>query len=709
MMLNYRFLFAVLHEHHLSGSSMFRPFIGLSILLLTTSMAIGQDYRNDMFRTRRAGHEPRVTKRIETTQVEDKLRPFYHGVASGDPLHDRVIIWTRITPEGGDTSVRVRYRVATDTGMQNIIRSGEFTTTAGRDFTVKIDVDSLQPSNVYYYMFSAYGRYSIIGRTRTTHPTAVDHTRLAVVSCSNYPAGYFNAYAKIADRNDLDAILHLGDYIYEYDADTTSYGGATGAKLGRRHEPDAELVTLTDYRTRYSQYRLDPDLRRAHQQHPMIHVWDDHESANDSYTDGAENHQPEEGDWNIRKEVSKRVCYEWMPTRENTSNVLYRRFSFGTLVDLFMLDTRLDGRDKQVQGVGEGASQASKDSLNAQDRKIISTTQYEWLTSGLTSSTATWRVLGNQVMFSPVDVTPIDTAYLFNAVGPIFSAFIRPQIPTLQFVFESAFYGDVWNNYPAQRRKLLDVVRDQKVKNLVVVTGDFHSSFAFNVPADTIGSATSIAVEFMTPSISAANFDENLSSVPTIALITPALLATIDTTLVGLNPHLKWHDITEHGYEILDLTPQRAQCDWYFMDSILRRPTSEVWIRGYYTNSQESALRPAAAAAPGKAIQDIPAPAEPSTGPVSVEENVVRELTILGYGPNPAHDALSLTYVVDRPTNIHFSVVDAQGVTVLSTPVSVEHGLRSVVLDLRPLSSGRYTVNIHANSGIVHTGIVVTR
>lgn len=679
------------------------------MLLLTTACVFSQDYRNDMFRSRHAGHEPQVTKRSEVTQVEERLRPFYHGVASGDPLHDRVIIWTRVTPENGDTAVSVRYRVATDTAMQNIVRSGEFITSSDRDFTVKIDVEGLQSGTVYYYNFSAYNRYSIIGRMRTTRPSNVDHSRLAVVSCSNYPAGYFTAYGKIADRNDLDAILHLGDYIYEYDADTTSYGGSTGARLGRRHEPDAELVTLTDYRTRYSQYRLDPDLRRAHQQHPMIHVWDDHESANDSYTDGAENHQSEEGDWAIRKAVSKRVCFEWMPTREQQEGNLYRRFSMGTLVDLFMLDTRLDGRDKQVQGVGEGASQASKDSLNNPDRKIMSSTQFDWLSSGLTSSAATWRLIGNQVMFSPVDVTPIDTTFLFNAVGPIFSAFIRPQIPTLQFVFESAFYGDVWNNYPAQRTALLNTVRDQQINNLVVVTGDFHSSFAFNVPTAAIGSPTSSAVEFMTPSISAPNFDENLNSVPTIALIAPALLKTIDTTLIGLNSHLKWHDITEHGYEIVDFTPQRVQCDWFFMDSILVRPSNETWARGYYTLSQESALQVASASAPGKTIQDIPAPAEPPIGPVSVQEETVHVLTVLGYGPNPTRDALFISYVVEEANSVHFSVVDAQGAQVLTTTPLMEHGLRSVVLDLRPLAAGRYSVNIHTEKGVVHTGIVVAR
>ncbi|MCX6139921.1 MAG: alkaline phosphatase D family protein, partial [Candidatus Kapabacteria bacterium] len=428
---------------------MLSPLSCFFAFVFVTGSVLAQDYRNDMFGTRRASHEPRANKRGEVTHVDARLRPFYHGVASGDPLSDRVIIWTRVTPENGATSVDVRYTVATDTGLINVVRSGQVATSSERDYTVKIDVVGLQPGTVYYYGFSAFDRHSLTGRTRTTKQSDVDHVRLAVVSCSNYPAGFFNAYGRIADRNDLDAILHLGDYIYEYDADTASYGGLTGKRLGRSHEPDAELITLTDYRTRYSQYHLDPDLIRAHQQHPMIHIWDDHESANDSYTDGAENHQPNEGEWSVRKAISKRVCYEWLPTRENPENVLYRGFSFGSLVDLFMLDTRLDGRDKQVNNVGEGAPQASKDSLNNPDRRIISAAQYSWLTDELKQSSSTWRLIGNQVMFSPIDVTPIDTAYLFNAVGPFFAAFIRPQLPQLQAVFESGFYGDVWSNYPA--------------------------------------------------------------------------------------------------------------------------------------------------------------------------------------------------------------------------------------------------------------------
>lgn len=692
-----------------TGPDMISPFLYFVAFLLFSVSVVAQDYRNDMFGTRRASHESRVNKRGDVTQVDERLRPFYHGVASGDPLSDRVIIWTRVTPENGAPSVDVRYIVATDTGLVNVVRSGKTTTSSERDFTVKIDVDGLQPGTVYYYGFTAYDRHSLTGRTHTTQLQGTDHARFAVVSCSNYPAGFFNAYGRIADRNDLDAILHLGDYIYEYDADTASYGGLTGKRLGRSHDPDAELITLTDYRTRYSQYRLDPDLIRAHQQHPMIHIWDDHESANDAYTDGAENHQPSEGEWAARKTTSKRVCYEWLPTRENPENVLYRGFSFGGLVDLLMLDTRLDGRDKQVNNVGEGAPQSSKDSLNDANRKIMSTTQYSWLTDELKQSTSTWRLIGNQVMFTPIDVTPIDTTYLFNAVGPLFAAFIRPQLPLLQAVFESAFYGDVWSNYPAQRKNLISFLQQNTIDNIVIATGDFHCSFAMNVPTMESPTSNSIGVEFMTPSVSAPNFDENLQAVPSLSLIVPALLKTIDTTITGLNPNVRWQNIVDHGYELIDFTPERVQCDWFFVDTILVRSTRERWVKGYATASEQSSLGMAASQAPRKVNQDQPAPKDPPQGPVSVDEQSRQPLTILGYGPNPARDAFSISYVVDEPTNVRIVLVDNRGIEALSTAVAMEHGLHSIVLDLHTLATGRYTVVVHAGTLTVQTGIVVVR
>ena len=658
---------------------------------------------------RRALHESPQSRRTEVTMVEERLRPFYHGVASGDPLSDRVIIWTRVTPQGGDTLIPVAYAVATDTTFTNVVARGVTSASVNRDFTVKVDVDGLQAGTAYYYVFSAYNRSSLIGRTRTLSDGQQAHARLAVVSCANYPAGYFNAYAGIARRNDLDAVLHLGDYIYEYDADSTSYGGATGIALKRQHEPINEIVTLSDYRIRYSQYRLDADLRRLHQQHPMIHVWDDHESANDAYTDGAQNHQPNEGSWSIRKAVSKRVCYEWMPTREQPDSVLYRRFVLGNLVDLFMLDTRLDGRDVQVEGVSSNASQASKDSLNDPTRKIMSEKQFAWLTQGLSSSTSTWRLLGNQVMFTPVEVNPIDTAYLFANIGPIFSLFLRPQLPTLQQTFELGFRGDVWTNYPAQRNRLLESLRNDNVRNLLVATGDFHCAFAFEYPVQTPFAQSTLPVEFITPSISAPNFDETLSTVSAVRSIVPAIIGTIDTTLRGLNQHLKWHDIIHHGYEILDITPERAQCDWFFYDSILVRPSPERWVRSYVTQLNQSKLSSVSTVANGKLQQDVPAPLDPPSTILRVDDTPPSCVTILGYGPVPADHVMSISYVVSAPVMVSYVITDTRGVIVRTSSAALEHGMRSLVVEMTDLTQGMYTITVTSPCGIQHVPLVVRR
>jgi alkaline phosphatase D len=431
----------------------------LFILLSFNSLPAQVDPRPSVdasdLRSRVASYEPTQSRRGDAvTMVDPRLRPFYHGVASGDPMERSVVLWTRVTPENGASSVDVEWRIATDVDLKNVVAQGQGTATSAADFCFKvITAEVLQPATAYYYGFTAYGRHSLTGRTRTLAAGSYAHARFAVVTCANYPMGFFNAYGRIAARNDLDAVLHMGDYIYEYDADTSSFGGGIGARLGRMHEPDKELIELADYRARYAQYRLDPDLMRLHQQHAMIHIWDDHESANGSYRDGAENHSPDEGEWSDRKTVSQRVHSEWMPVRRNASDPLYRSFAYGDLVDIAMLDTRLEGRDKQVSGVSASSPQASKDSLNDVNRRMISPTQFAWLQDILENSNARWRLIGSQVLFTPCDSDPVDTTYLFQELGPILSAIIRARINDVQYFFDYAFKGDVWSNYRYRFRR----------------------------------------------------------------------------------------------------------------------------------------------------------------------------------------------------------------------------------------------------------------
>lgn len=274
---------------------------------------------------------------------------FPQGVASGDPLADRVILWTRAVPSDRTSAVSGRWEIAHDSSFTAVVSAGDFSTGAARDFTVKVDATGLRPGTRYYYRFSAGGAVSPTGQTGTLPDGDTAKATLAVVSCSNFPQGYFNAYKALAQRS-VDIVLHLGDYLYEYGAGT--YANAEAVAGGRQVEPPHEIITLDDYRRRYRQYRSDTDLQAVHQRHPFICVWDDHEITNDSYKDGAENHDPTtEGDYHARKRAAIQAYHEWMPIRENAAThmgQIYRRFDIGTLASLLMLETRLTGRDKQL-------------------------------------------------------------------------------------------------------------------------------------------------------------------------------------------------------------------------------------------------------------------------------------------------------------------------------------------------------------------------
>jgi len=276
---------------------------------------------------------------------------FRHGVASGDPLADRVIIWTRLTPSAGrDGTFDLRWDVARDRDFRRIVRDGRVETGPERDYTVKVDVTGLEPGETWYYRFRHGERVSPVGRTRTLPRDGAQSVKLAVVSCSNYPQGYFNVYHDIAARDDIHAVLHLGDYFYEYPEG--GYANPIALKLlGHNVQPPHETVSLDDYRTRYALYRSEPGLQAVHAAHPMIAVWDDHESANDSWGTGAQNHNEGEGEWDVRKAASIQAWREWLPVRDagdGDSERIFRHFDFGGLADLMMLDTRLYARDMSV-------------------------------------------------------------------------------------------------------------------------------------------------------------------------------------------------------------------------------------------------------------------------------------------------------------------------------------------------------------------------
>jgi alkaline phosphatase D len=406
-------------------------------------------------------------------------------------------------------------------------------TNASRDFTVKVDVDGLEDGQLYFYRFKFGDFISPIGRTKTASINA-DSLQFALVSCSNYEWGYFTAYKHIGQRERLDAVIHLGDYIYEY-----APGGYGDTTLGRLHTPPKELITLKDYRTRYAQYRSDKDLQLVHQNHPFIAIWDDHEIANDVYQGGAQNHQEDEGDFIARKEAAVKAYYEWMPVREDKT--LYRKFEFGQLADLIMLDERLEGRTAPVDSVDDPE-------IGSEERSMLGAKQLQWLKRSLKTD-AKWKILGNQVIFSDLDQSTV-----------------FPDNPKNL---------DSWNGYPAEKNNVASFILKNGIRNVIFATGDTHASWAMEAMVKDV-SLEPVGTEFGTPSITSANFDE-YSNLDT-ALMAANLYA-------DLNPHLRYVNLHDHGYILLTLTMDQATARYYYVED-LRQPNAEeyqakkVWIKG---------------------------------------------------------------------------------------------------------------------------------
>ncbi len=475
--------------------------------------------------------------------LQSQATPFRHGVASGDPLADRVVIWTRVSPSTAG-AVEVAWVVAADPKLQKVVARGSAATGAERDYTVKIDVSGLEPATAYYYGFRGAGGASSTGRTRTAPSGRTERIRLAVVSCSNLPRGYFNAYGRIAERADLDAVLHLGDYIYEYA--NAQYGD--GARLGRVPDPNQELVALADYRTRHAQYKLDPDLQEAHRQHPFIVVWDDHELTNDTWRDGAENHNPDqgEGEWSIRRDAAVQAYFEWMPIREPREGRprIYRTLNFGDLADLVMLDTRVTGRDQQA------ANRDAIQAIESPSRSLLGPAQEAWLARELAASTRArraWQLLGQQVMFAP-------------------------QAP----VGSRGASVDSWDGYRASRDRVFEVVERVGVPNFVVLTGDVHSSWAYDLPKrpydsyDAASGRGSLGVEIVGTSVtSPSNLGAGPGGEKQIADIRAA------------RPHLHYADGRYRGYVVVDVTSQRLQADYYYVRTVEERSRDERFAKGF--------------------------------------------------------------------------------------------------------------------------------
>ncbi len=503
---------------------------------------------------------------------------FQHGVASGDPLTDRVILWTRVTPAMPKTAVSLTWVVALDPQLSRVVLRGTAKTLPARDYTVKVDAIGLQPGTTYYYRFMAEGSASPIGRTRTLPTGTVDRLRIAVASCSNHAYGYFNAYARIAERADLDLVLHLGDYLYEYGAG--QYGSV------RTPEPVTEMVTLADYRLRHAQYKRDADLQAVHRQHPFICIWDDHEIANDSWLSGAENHQSAtEGDYAARVAAGLQAYYEWMPIRPVDTVRLrknWRNFRIGNLVELMMLEERLSARSQPLVATiptafGNGFVQTG--SFADESRSLLGSEQEAWLSGQLQSSPAQWKLLGQGVMFAQLKLQGAP-----NAQGG--GVFLNP---------------DQWDGYNPARNRVFNVLKGSStgrpVDNMVVLTGDIHSSWAADLTQDPNNPDTatggynpatgqgSRAVEFVGTSVSSPGVDSDTSG-------------STAGFLRSQNPHFKYINLHKRGYLLLDVTPQRVVGEFWHIDTVASLSNLQTFAAAFEVQAGTNRLVPSAQTTP---------------------------------------------------------------------------------------------------------------
>jgi phosphodiesterase/alkaline phosphatase D-like protein len=487
---------------------------------------------------------------------------FAHGVASGDPAVDSVILWTRASPRG-DEGLDVVWEVATDEGFVSIVQAGAARATAARDWTVKAEAAGLLPGQDYFYRFRAAGAVSPIGRTRTLPMGAVESLRFAVVSCANHALGYFNVYDHIA-RGAFDAVLHLGDYIYEYGP-----GGYDGAAElpDRAHEPAHETVTLADYRARHAQYKRDASLQAMHAAHPVIAIWDDHEAANDSWAEGGENHQPEEGAWGARRAAALQAYEEWMPVRPFAGAARFAHAAYGDLATLVVLETRLHARDRAISfnDLAALATQADavaflRDVVGADQRGMLGAEQLTHVRGVLEGTRRPWMLIANQTLMAQVK-TPDVAPYL----TPETEAALRERWSEAEGFLRASRFGlplslDSWDGYPAERERLYAAARAAGVGDLLVLTGDTHTWWANDL---TCADGAPIGVELGAASVTSPSpLSEEMAGSRATSL---GLLVNRE------NPAVRYVSGRSHGYLDLTLGREAGRATFVAVDTIMQR------------------------------------------------------------------------------------------------------------------------------------------
>ncbi|WP_299901563.1 alkaline phosphatase D family protein [uncultured Aquimarina sp.] len=701
----------------------------------------------------------KIERTVNVGDVSDyfnpSLAPFYHGVASGDPLENSVIIWTRVTTN--ENNVQVNWKIAKDPQMNQIVQQGSTNTSQSKDYTVKVDAIGLEPYMTYYYQFESLGAKSIIGKTRTapSQEDLVDNLRFAVVSCSNYQNGYFNAYNQIASRTDLDAVIHLGDYIYEYESGGYGYSN----EINRGHVPENEIITLDDYRVRHSYYKLDPMLRNVHQQHAFINIWDDHEFANDANKFGAENHtSSSEGDWEARKNNAFKAYFEWMPVRANSIEEyrLYRKISYGKLMDLIMLDTRIEGRDTQVNSsknlisaaasndafktfaqnviakkdltkeeelkevlkevlpmilnvsLDSGEKSKNEKALNAEEfeqvidgfvnqvlqkgsldkkstfaleqllqkgtkyrenelsksnkesyKSILGSEQFLWLKNELQSSSAKWRIIGNQVVVMPWNGVPSN---------------------------------DAWDGYQEEREQLLEFINTNNINNVIVLTGDIHSTFVGEVRYK----GNCEMCEFVVPSVTSTNLD----------FIGGVASGLSEFYVRLLNRHIKDVDLDNHGYYVLDVRENRVQADWFDTNDVSRPIAQENRSRSWYVNSNDCKVRRTSQAA--IALNTRETQKETTTKHELPSGSINEKFVVMGVYPNPIFDRGNVHYIMNSEGKVIINLFDIQGRLVQKLQEQeLQKGIYNLSFDVDGLKTGNYILSIESDNTKVTRNVII--
>jgi alkaline phosphatase D len=495
--------------------------------------------------------------------------PFAHGVASGDPDHESLVIWTRVS--GLSESSPVRWKMASDAQFESIVAEGHTLASADRDYIVKVLVAGLAPGHRYYYRFEYGGAISSTGRTRTLPAGDLESLTLAVASCSNYPFGYFNAYEAIAEDADVDWVLHLGDYIYEYGTD--GYGGSSGGLLGRDHTPRHEILTLADYRQRHAQYKGDPQSQRMHAAHPLLAIWDDHEATNNPWMGGAENHQAEsEGSWSARRDAALQAYFEWMPVRDpfpgQSRRNYWRHWRFGNLASLISLETRHSGRDRQIEYSAyesmlrdqAGAERFLKEVVGAPDRPMLSSSMESFLAASLEDAVAAerpWKLIANQVPMARTNHPRLSD----EATIGLRESTDSESLPRLERMLRSGqlelpLYLDPWDGYPVARQAFYELCASTGVKDLLVLTGDSHSFWSNELFDD---SGRPMGIELGTTGItSPGDFLE----------FGPAGAKLMDEALADTNREVLWTDSRHNGFLKVTLNRSGGVAEYLAVDRI---------------------------------------------------------------------------------------------------------------------------------------------